>query len=120
MKTAFLYLLLVTYTTSLLRPVLPYISDAAAHIFWYSKHVSTVHIENGKYHVHVEAFNAAKKTDTQKSTFPGKSAAGQEEYMINHFDLMVTLWPSSLQHFVRPELNRIELFSSITYPPPRI
>ena len=120
MKTAILYLLLITYATNLLRPVLPYVSDAAAHIFWYSKHVSTVHYENGKYHVHMEALNAAKKTDIPKSTIPGKSVTSLEEHMVSNTDFMVSTWPSLLLHYAKPGLNGTTNFSSADYPPPRI
>ena len=120
MRTAILYLFLITYATNLLRPVLPYVSDAAAHIFWYSKHVSTVHYENGKYHVHVESFNAAKKTDIPKSTYPGKSVTCLEEHVIGNDDCTLLLWPSCLKHYPGPGLGYTEFFAAGDYPPPRI
>jgi hypothetical protein len=67
MKKALLYLLLFAYSTIVLKPVLPTISDTLAHIFWYSEHMATVHYEHGKYHVHLEYTEAAKKGYPEKN-----------------------------------------------------
>ena len=66
MRNGILYLLLFTYTTSIIKPVLPYSSDFIAHLFWYSEHIATVHCVNGKYHVHYEVMEATKKSSSEK------------------------------------------------------
>ena len=45
----------------MLKPAIPYVSDAVSHVLWYNEHMATVHLENGKYHVHKESFTIAKK-----------------------------------------------------------
>ena len=67
MKKALLYHLLFSYLTVVVKPVLPTISDTIAHIFWYSEHMATVHYEHGKYHVHMEYTEAAKKGYPEKN-----------------------------------------------------
>src|SRR5262245_17283334 len=66
MKKAALYILLFSYSFALLKPVGPYISDTIAHIFYYTKHMATVHYENGKFHVHKEIVENEKKNDPVK------------------------------------------------------
>ena len=68
MKRQILYVLLLTYTASFLKPVLPFVTDAFAHTFFYYKHVSTVHSVNGKNHVHHEFIHEAKKDNTVGKT----------------------------------------------------
>ena len=85
-KTFVLYILLFTYATNLVKPVLPYVSDAVAHVFWYTDHLSKVHYENGRYHVHLEALREAKKTDNPKAAIPGKDQQVVSEHMVSRFD----------------------------------
>jgi hypothetical protein len=66
MKKAITYLLLFAYGTSILMPVLPYISDKVAHTFWLYQHIATVHYEQGSYHTHYEVAALAKKTNSEK------------------------------------------------------
>lgn len=54
MKRQVATLLLVCYAALLLRPLLPVLEDAMAHMLWKNEHIATVHYENGEYHVHVE------------------------------------------------------------------
>jgi hypothetical protein len=81
MKKALLYLLLFSYTTLVCKPLLPSLSDAIAHIFWYSDHMATVHYEQGKYHVHYEYQQAAKNEYPQKDTNLPKSADTVSEHL---------------------------------------
>jgi hypothetical protein len=61
MKIILPYLLLCIYATTMIKPVMPTVSDIFAHIFNYSDHMLTVHRHNGKSHVHFEYIEAAKK-----------------------------------------------------------
>lgn len=67
MKKALLYLLLFSYSIIVLKPVMPTLADTVAHVFWYSEHMATVHYENGRYHVHLEYADAAKKGSPEKN-----------------------------------------------------
>ncbi len=70
MKNACLYSILFIYGVSAFKPLFPSIADTVAHVFWYSRHVATVHAENGRYHVHLEYARAAKNTVPEKQAVP--------------------------------------------------
>ncbi len=76
-----LYLLLVVYAVNMVKPVLPYVKDTVSHIFWYAEHTSTVHFENGQYHVHAEAMKETEKTDLPKASLPGKTTTDLSEHI---------------------------------------
>ena len=59
-----MYGLLYIYGFALLKPILPIANDIIAHAFFKIQHLSTIHIENGKYHVHQEL---AVEEDKQKN-----------------------------------------------------
>ncbi len=82
MKKIITYLLLFSYTTSVVMPVLPYVKDLAAHIFWMVEHVSTVHKENGKYHTHFESLSLTKKADSEKTNDIAKAPTFAAEHTI--------------------------------------
>jgi hypothetical protein len=82
MKKTLLYLLLFAYTVIVCKPVLPSLADGIAHIFWYSEHMATVHYEHGRYHVHYEYQDAAKKNYPEKDASLPKSATdGNDHFM---------------------------------------
>jgi len=81
MKKTALYILLFSYSTIMLKPVTPYFSDLAAHIFSYSEHMATVHFENGKLHVHKEIVDNAKKTDPQKEAPSSKKENSANDHL---------------------------------------
>ncbi|MFT3934611.1 MAG: hypothetical protein QM726_13390 [Chitinophagaceae bacterium] len=118
MKKAILYMLLFAYSSFLCRPLMPAIADCIAHIFWYSEHVATVHYENGKYHLHYENIDAAKKSLPEKNTLskyddiPGTHPISRIGF-------------SSKIYFVLKEYNKFSHspllpgFSGTDFPPPK-
>ena len=84
MKKTALYILLFAYSTVMLKPVAPYISDAVAHIFYYSQHMATVHYENGKLHVHKEIIDNAKKDDPAKENPSSKKENSANDHISFH------------------------------------
>ncbi|HMU71966.1 MAG TPA: hypothetical protein PKD93_04470 [Ferruginibacter sp.] len=72
MKRIPLYILLLSYSALMLKPVSPYISDTIAHIFYYAQHMATVHYENGKFHVHKEVIDVAKEEAAPKDQTSSK------------------------------------------------
>lgn len=98
MKIAITYLLLFAYSTSALKPLLPYAKDAMAHIFWYSQHIATVHEENGKYHVHYETIDAAKESAQEKSSTTTKPTSFSSEHIFST--------ESSYAFFIEPIINK--------------
>jgi hypothetical protein len=120
MKNAILYLLLFSYATIILKPMLPSFADVVAHIFWYSEHMATVHYENGKYHVHDEYADAAKKDNASKDNKGVKLEDSSKEHLIINKNYPI----SNPLKFMK---NNFAIFSSRLsgsalkndYPPPR-
>ena len=82
MKKIITYLLLFSYTSSIVMPILPFAKDLIAHSFWVYEHISTVHLENGKYHTHFESLNIAKKTGPEKTNDVTKSPTFAAEHTL--------------------------------------
>ena len=82
--------------------------------------MATVHYENGKYHVHIEAINAAKKTDSPNNPAnAGKTETAFSEHMIKQMEytfqpveMIATHHPIAAPHLS----NRL---SAGDYPPPK-
>lgn len=118
MPKGILYILLFAYSVSLLRPVLPYVSDFAAHVFWYSKHMATVHYENGKFHIHKD-LNAASESGTSEKGWPAskKTDTTPEHLVFTNNLLFVPVLTDP--HFDNSTPAIIFLAHSIELPPPR-
>ena len=68
MKHALLHILLFAYVLTIVKPVVPYVTDAMAHAFWYADHIKTVHHQHGGDHVHYELSEDAKKNMPDKNS----------------------------------------------------
>ncbi len=64
LKKALISLTLCVYVFGLVKPVLPIVKDAFAHSFFNTSHMATVHMENGRYHLHLE-LKAEADTETK-------------------------------------------------------
>ncbi|TND08030.1 MAG: hypothetical protein FD123_2584 [Bacteroidetes bacterium] len=60
---------------ALVKPLLPAVEDFLAHSFWQTRHVATVHFENGKYHLHADLKEAAPEEDKSAKQ---RSVKGEE------------------------------------------
>lgn len=72
MKQFALYIVLFSYSLLMVKPVMPYVYDAVAHVFFYAKHMATVHYEDGKFHVHKEIVDAKNSSTGNDSTSPNQ------------------------------------------------
>lgn len=119
MKYFLLYLLLISYGISLVRPVMPYFRDAVAHVFWYSEHLTQVHYENGKYHVHLEVIHESKKTGSSQSGVPDKDKKELSEHMPAVYPVSMDRG-ISIQHLITYyPATLLPGFSAGNTPPPR-
>jgi len=71
------WLVMISYTLLMFKPVMPVIIDVLAHTFWEQQHMLVVHEVNGKFHLHNELVNASHQSD--KHSQNGK--AETQEYM---------------------------------------
>ena len=120
MKKLILHIVLLSYTLVMIKPALPYVSDFVGHAFFYTQHMATVHIKNGKMHIHKEIVDNAKKEASQKELPSSKKqnsvndhiSLQQKELSIN-FDLKKSN-PFSATTAL------INIFLPGEYPPPRV
>lgn len=73
MKKLFLHIILISYAALLFKPVLPFVNDFVGHVFFYAKHLATVHEENGRYHVHLEAAKNSSEENSKEANMPPSS-----------------------------------------------
>lgn len=119
MKRALSYLLLLAYSTVMLMPVLPYVSDTVAHTFWLYEHIATVHYEHGKYHTHYEAQAIAKKTNTDATNTNGKYNTNADEHVALYNTYSFALPIITTLHFTAYKARNYHTHLQSDYPPPK-
>lgn len=118
MKKQIATVLLFCYVLVFLKPVLPVVADALAHLFWQRQHEATVHFENGKYHLHVEVKKATEETPAAKN--PSASA---DETLAFHLqpaaETNLPEEPSGQPDFlIVPAEKPFAVFREVPAPPP--
>ncbi len=122
MKKLLLHIILISYAALLFKPVMPYVNDFVGHVFFYAKHLATVHEENGHFHVHLEAAKNSSEENNNKSDTPSPSK--KDNSITAHCLFLVTDKPvfgnSAHCNYV-PVKNDAAISGSIekNYPPPR-
>ncbi len=120
MKAVLSYMLLIVYTTLLVKPVLPFFIDAAQHIFNYQEHMTVVHFENGQYHVHYELNDNAKKDIPHKDATNTKKDISQDEYIIqNELKTTPVVYKIALHRLILSS-NLASTHLVNDYPPPKV
>lgn len=119
MKRIALYIILFSYSALMLKPLSPYIFDTVAHIFYYTQHMATVHYENGKYHLHKELVDNAKKNESSKET----PAAKKENSATDHISIPqkqpVHVLAVNISYQVSSASSLLNNYLAGDYPPPR-
>jgi len=118
MKKVLLYLLLFAYSSIVFRPLYPSIADTIAHIFWYSEHMATVHYEHGKYHVHIENINEAKKGSPEKNSSI-KYDASLSIHLLNERHFYFIAFPQVPEYARYHPSNLLQGACAGNYPPPK-
>jgi hypothetical protein len=119
MKNFLLYLFFFTYSASILKPCVPYLSDIISHTFYYAEHVKTVHFENGKYHVHHELVKMAQKNTGDENGGYLKKISLPDEHLIvtNNFSFLNPYFPHP---YLLPVLQSITAgCTNAVFSPPR-
>jgi hypothetical protein len=119
MKRIALYIILFSYCMVMLKPVSPYISDGVAHIFYYTQHMATVHYENGKYHVHKEIVDNAKKNDPVKETPSSKKENSANDHISFQQKQGEQITAASIVYQLSPTATLHNNYLAADYPPPR-
>ncbi|MBK8520180.1 MAG: hypothetical protein IPL54_04630 [Chitinophagaceae bacterium] len=119
MKKTALYFLLFSYAMVILKPVTPYVSDAVAHIFYYSQHMATVHYENGKMHVHREIVNNAKEEQPAKEIPASKRENSANDHTGLQQKQLVQVLPVTRSYQIPFTASLLQNYLAAEYPPPR-
>jgi hypothetical protein len=121
MKKLLLHIILMSYTVVVFKPVLPYITDFIGHAFFFTKHMATVHVENGKYHVHYETAKDAKEEKSDKNTAtPKKDDSSHDQIVIVPRLPIPGAAMIDKKYFTVSSSATLSGISNLTYPPPRI
>ena len=103
----------------MLKPVSPYISDAVAHIFYYTQHMATVHYENGKYHVHKELVDDTKQSNSEKEAPASKKENSANDHIAIQQKQTVPFLPVNISYQFSAASKLINNYLAGEYPPPR-
>ncbi|MBE7170107.1 MAG: hypothetical protein INR73_05925 [Williamsia sp.] len=68
MKSATAYYLLLIYLAASCKPLTIWVSDLMAHAFFEQEHLTTMHHQQGKDHVHYQIAKTAGEDGQEKST----------------------------------------------------
>ena len=101
------------------KPVMPYVTDIIAHIFFFKDHMLTVHAHNGKYHVHAEVAEAAKNQQQDKNTDTIKKGMFGAEHIFTETYKSFSS-NTSINWCVLLPVPIKKAFVSHHFPPPRI
>ncbi|MCY7291167.1 MAG: hypothetical protein LH615_03195 [Ferruginibacter sp.] len=82
MKKLLLHIILFSYAIVMFKPLFPYVKDAVNHLVYYKQHMATEHVENGKYHVHVEVTKNAKEENSNKSIPTSKKENTSTDHIV--------------------------------------
>jgi hypothetical protein len=121
MKKLLLHIILMSYTVVVFKPVLPYVSDFISHAFFFTKHMATVHVENGKYHVHYETAKDAKEEKSDKNTAtPKKDDSTNDQIVIVPRLSIPDAAMIDKKYFTVSTSATLNGILNLNYPPPRI
>lgn len=104
----------------MLKPVMPYITDGLNHILNFKDHMATVHAHHGKYHVHIEVAEAAKKMNTEKNTdnILKKETTGNDHNIVKKPDSF-PVQQSILKYAATLPVDISDIYLSSDFPPPK-
>jgi hypothetical protein len=122
MKKLLLHIILISYAALLFKPVMPFVNDFIDHVFFYAKHLATVHEENGRRHVHLETAKNASEENNKEGNTPASSK--KDNTVVEHYFFVVNAEPvvgKSLNLHLILRNNDAICNSNIqkNYPPPR-
>ncbi len=121
MKKLLLHIILVSYAIVMFKPVFPYVEDFIGHVLFYKNHMATVHLENGKYHVHAEVAKDTKEENSNKSTSNVKKQATSNDHIVVANKAAIIFNASTVHKYSLATCSDLPAGNlSYNYPPPRI
>lgn len=120
MKKGLLYLLLIIYTLSIVRPTLPFVYNAVAHAFFYQHHIATVHKVNGKLHVHHEYIKESKKENSGNRSADFKKLIPADEHLFLPFYSVLLVSVFKAKEHCHKVINLMWRPIKGNFPPPKL
>lgn len=120
MKKIALYIMLFCYSVIIIKPVVPYVADAVAHVFYYSQHMATIHYENGKLHVHQELIDENEQSPKQSEAPVSKNDKSITDHISISNTNDETIAANSTMQFVPLFVLFHDHYLQGDFPPPRI
>ncbi|SFD59747.1 hypothetical protein SAMN05518672_102549 [Chitinophaga sp. CF118] len=111
------YVVLFSYTFFIFSPLVPLISDIAAHTFWEKEHLLTEHKLHGKNHVGQEI------SKSEKNTSSNSVKSGVEDY--SHIQVVNVVLSFSIDHSSDQSYSLFNCsypasYPDTDYPPPKV
>lgn len=108
------------YAFALVRPILPVVKDVVAHTFFKMQHMATVHVENGKYHVHLELEKASEKPITKSAADVSAFSETLSNHLQNNTLTIPFIYPATIQKKLFTYINfPVDSFLKSPTPPPK-
>ena len=121
MKKFLLYFVLINYALVMVKPMMPYVFDLIAHSFFLTKHMATIHFENGKYHIHAELAKQSEDQSSDKNTNTNtkKPTLSEHTIFLNTTNIISKSIVIITYNTTPNSITAVGNCSKI-YPPPRI
>ena len=119
MKTTAAYYFLVLYTLAVCKPILPFVQDELAHIFWKAKHLATVHHHHGDHHAEKEVAKAAHHEHPDKHPATTKTSEPVSVHIVVETLYGISKPAIHKQQFAVNNSNVSTVSLDKYYPPPR-
>src|SRR5687767_11256212 len=119
MKTTVAHYLLLIYLTALCKPFLPVVNDFLAHTFWKAEHITIVHHENGKDHLHYELKKVSDENNKDSNSPAPKFPESVSVHVVsqNNYDFSHSI--ISDQKHLTGSYCLLSTFIEMNTPPPK-
>lgn len=112
--------MLFIYVFALLKPLTPILSDFLAHTFWQQDHITSVHFENGKYHMHVELAKEIKEQAPQDTKTTNTSSSDFLSFHTTQTSIRIdAFYTYVLKTYYSGRSNPISIMVKPLTPPPQ-
>lgn len=122
MKKPILYILLTLYIAAQLRPLTAVVQDFIAHTFFKMEHMSSIHYENGHYHLHTELKNINEEDNNKTQGKVPTSQKVDESISANTLQMFNFQFQDNINtslNWARTQQDVISGHTQIDSPPPK-
>ena len=114
-KKVVIYLIISVYAFGLIKPVMPVIKDVLAHTFFKLDHITNLHYENGKYHMHLELLQEAKESIPKHSPLLSNT-----EFLFSHIKSPSFIFKKDEQQITEINTPYLDVPIEITMSTPKL